>query len=369
MLHLSLARLFASLAALSAAVVLLAACATEPEPTGPDRSVADSGDDARVFRDASSGETGSDVSNDATALPDAGADTEAEAGSEGGSDADIDDAGGGGGADVVVDVVADVPPIDDECDLDGDGYAATSCGGDDCNDDDPRINPGAIERCNFDDDNCNGTLNDGVECLIYAHSSSQLYAIDPFRFESRALGSVPGLFDFDTSSDGTLWGISSSQLYRYNGSSWNGVGSLDVGLTANGFAIDSRDNAWATGGNTLYSVDLTTGRATEVGDMGGGFISSGDCVVNKSDSIYMSSSPNGGSGDGLILIDGRTGVGTEIGRTGFSNIYGLTAAWGYMFGFTSLGQVVSIDVATGRGTLLHTFRDIVFYGAASGTDR
>ncbi len=54
---------------------------------------------------------------------------------------------------------------DDKCirlngccaDGDGDGYAASSCGGSDCNDDDPNIHPGAIEVCGGGDRNCNGT--------------------------------------------------------------------------------------------------------------------------------------------------------------------------------------------------------------------
>jgi len=53
-------------------------------------------------------------------------------------------------------------------DLDGDGYIAESCGGNDCNDDNGSINPGADEICgDLIDNNCDGTIDEGCggSCL------------------------------------------------------------------------------------------------------------------------------------------------------------------------------------------------------------
>ena len=65
--------------------------------------------------------------------------------------------------------------IDNDCDnetdeglssdWDGDGYTSIgSCSGsaDDCNDWNPNINPGAHEVCNWQDDNCNGNIDEGI---------------------------------------------------------------------------------------------------------------------------------------------------------------------------------------------------------------
>ena len=48
-------------------------------------------------------------------------------------------------------------------DLDGDGYAGGACGGDDCDDDDPAVYPGAEEECNGEDDDCDGEVDEGLD--------------------------------------------------------------------------------------------------------------------------------------------------------------------------------------------------------------
>ena len=63
------------------------------------------------------------------------------------------------------DVPTAPPPTDPGCpDFDGDGHAADSCGGDDCDDTDPTVSPGADEICGDGiDQDCDG-VDQGCDC-------------------------------------------------------------------------------------------------------------------------------------------------------------------------------------------------------------
>jgi len=76
--------------------------------------------------------------------------------------------GGGGGGD-------DDDPICTDADNDG-YYAESGCGTDvDCDDGDADINPGATEICNGFDDDCDGTLNEGVTNTYYVDADGDTF--------------------------------------------------------------------------------------------------------------------------------------------------------------------------------------------------
>ena len=58
-------------------------------------------------------------------------------------------------------------PICSQCDLDSDGYDSLACGGTDCNDANAFINPGATESCDGFDNDCDGTVDNGVTNTYY----------------------------------------------------------------------------------------------------------------------------------------------------------------------------------------------------------
>ena len=259
----------------------------------------------------------------------------------------------------------------DGIDADGDGVASIESGGTDCDDSRIDVSPDIQEVCDSIDNNCDGLINNERQCTVYAHSEDTLYEVDPFALTLTAVTTVPLLYDFDTDMDGTLYGISPPySIYMFDEitASWTSVATLNVNYgVLNGFCIDSANKMYATVGNSIYRIDATNGSASLIGYLGGGFFSSGDCVVDKTNGIYMTSTGSGG--DSLVRINPLTGEGTLVGNTGVSGIYGLTSAWGKMFGFTGSGQLVEIDKDTGQAITLHSFSNISFLGAASSANR
>ena len=286
----------------------------------------------------------------------------------------------------VEDTSDDTDPIEDTdlpdglfCldDDDGDGHYAEACGGDDCNDNEPREFGGASEICDLLDNDCNGEVNDGLSCVFYAHTGDALYTINPIASPPVAtrIASTPdpALWDIDTHPDGTLYGVSSEALFRFNTSTnhFDQVAPL-TGYEgdANGMAIDNNGMAFITSGDALYTIDLETGVMSLVGH--GEYESAGDCVVDKGGVLYLSSrhGEDGYSNNSLVFLNGQTGEGSVIGSIGIGSVYALTSAWSTLYGLTSDGELIRIDTNTGHGELLHTFgEDFRWYGAASSPER
>lgn len=94
-------------------------------------------------------------------------------------------------------------------DLDGDGDVDSRCvnvapdgttlGGDDCNDYDPLVSPDSAERCNGEDDDCDGTVDEDVEAVyLYADTDGDGFGDAAMEFACRyELGYVDNKLDCD----------------------------------------------------------------------------------------------------------------------------------------------------------------------------
>ncbi len=98
----------------------------------------------------------------------------------------------------------DPTETDDPLDLDGDGWSAEE----DCDDNDEDLNPGAVELCNGVDDDCDGSVDEGIESTWYADADADGYgdAATTALACERPAGHVPTANDCDDTNDAVFPG-------------------------------------------------------------------------------------------------------------------------------------------------------------------
>lgn len=170
----------------------------------------------------------------------------------------------------------------DPCDCDGDGYQKISCGGDDCNDFNDQVHPGAVEICdNRRDDDCDGDTDMQAqqdECANLGMSwfapTCTCYPYSPIIIDLLGNGyrltDAQGGVNFDLNNDG--------QAERL---SWTAVGADDAFL-----ALDRNGNGSIDSGAELFGNFTAQPPSADPN----GFIALAE--FDKSD--------NGGNGDGVI---------------------------------------------------------------------
>jgi hypothetical protein len=193
--------------------------------------------------------------------------------------------------------------------------------------------------------------------LINSFSSGEIGQINTSTGVFTPIGTNSTIFaDIALSGNSELFGVGSdSKLYRINltSNTSTSIGSLGVDINALDFAGDG--NLYGTDSNGFYRIDTSNGQATLVKTIPD-FVSSGDIVFNSANNQFLATSKVD-SNDNLFSI-ALDGTATKIGNIGFSNVFGLFGENGTLFGYTSNGEQITINPATGAGTLSKTVTGI-----------
>ncbi|HEY1547529.1 MAG TPA: hypothetical protein VGG28_06910 [Kofleriaceae bacterium] len=217
---------------------------------------------------------------------------------------------------------------------------------------------------------------------VYAHTESTLYRVDPDSLAISEIGdfkwpnnSTDTMTDIAIDKDGNMVGVSFDKVYKvdtgtaqttllsgslqgmFNGLSY--VPATYVNQTGDDVLVGTRNTDGA-----VFEIDPMTGSATQIGDMGNGFSSSGDLVAV--DGFGIVQTVPGDGGDTLATLATGTFAATAIGNTGYGSIWGLAFWKNKVFGFTDDGAFITIDPTTGAATLVsENFEG--WYGAAVTT--
>jgi hypothetical protein len=239
-----------------------------------------------------------------------------------------------------------------------------------------------------------GGFPDGLEApaaalgiTVFAHSSDRLFKVDPDslnvievgRFYLRGVNPptpVIGMTDIAVDRDGRIIGLTAGQLLQIDAFDAGCVviATLPEGRMFNGMSWVRTDSASpstserlvATGyDGSVFRIDPKTGASTLLGTLGGGLRSSGDLV---SVALHGTLATLTGAGsDVLARLDPESGSAQPIGPVGFVGVWGLGFWQNRVFGFTEQGQFISVDPATGKGTLVRSLPNLHFWGAGVTT--
>ena len=230
------------------------------------------------------------------------------------------------------------------------------------------------------DNGCGGASN----CYsVYAHSDTVLYVVDvqaktlntvgPFNAPPAGTGTSPDtMTDLAVAPDNTIYVTSETALYTASPTDGHvtKVGSLSAcGSKAVALTTTPDGKLW-TGDymGTVCQIDTTMSPPAVLApiSMNNNMALSGDFVAVADGTVFGTAYKKGdASGMGtqannlLVKLDITTGTVTQIGPTGYPNLFGVAFADGKVFGFThdGTGRVVTIDPNTGAGAPFGTFTD------------
>jgi hypothetical protein len=205
--------------------------------------------------------------------------------------------------------------------------------------------------------------------LVYAHTATTLYSVDPVSLAVQAIGAFVGtssdMYDIAVDKNGKMIGITSGTIYTIDPTNAHCTELAPfMGNTFNALSFISSDQlpgpdevlVGANENADMYRVDPATGAQTKIGNYGGRWYSSGD-LVSVEGATYATAYGLGDTADTLLKVDPTTAQGTPVGAiggTGFLGIYGLGYWRQQLFGFTTDNDFVLINVTTGAATKVKT---------------
>jgi hypothetical protein len=201
-----------------------------------------------------------------------------------------------------------------------------------------------------------GAVDGGSQGIFYAiDNNNQFGTLDPRTGVFAQTGILTGIIGGLSGSisrlpGGPLYGEQSNQdLVIIDPVS---VTSTIVGNTGNGiYGIRFRQDGvlFATSISDLYTINRTTAVATHIGSLGtpgGGFV---DLAFDASGNLFFQHSPD--APGTLYSVNTSSGFATAIGPIGFE-VAAMDFAQGTMYGFTTDSRIITINTATGAGTVL-----------------
>jgi hypothetical protein len=216
---------------------------------------------------------------------------------------------------------------------------------------------------------------------VYGHSEGTLYRVDTQTHAVAEVGVFSGctyVADIALDEDSNIYASTGTDLFLVetntarctriakgtfpNSLSFVPAGTIDFG----------KETLVGYQGGDYVKIDPQSGAVTKLGELGGGYQSSGDVVSAKGGKTFVSvKGPD--CADCLVEIDPKTGALTKNwGSLGHADVFGLAFWAGEVYAFTNAGEVLLVTftadaISTSPIPIANAPADLKFWGAGSTT--
>lgn len=216
--------------------------------------------------------------------------------------------------------------------------------------------------------------------IVYGHSSTTLYRIDT---ASHAVSEVGFFFgcghvaDIAVDETSTIYASNGAELFVVENNTARCT-KVATGAFPNSLSfvpsgtLDAKETLVGYEGGSYMKIDTASGKTEKVGELGGGFESSGDIVSVKDGKTFVTvKGPE--CADCLVEVDPTTGALTKNwGSLGMVDVFGLAFWGGEVFAFSDSGDVALVKLGadtltTEKLSVPNAPADLSFRGAGSTT--
>ena len=197
--------------------------------------------------------------------------------------------------------------------------------------------------------------------VVYAHSPSALYKLDPNTKAVSLIAAFTGctaqVIDLALDANSNAFVTTFDGVYSLNLKTaackliQNGSYPNSLSFVPKGTLDPTQEALVGYQGSTYVRIDTKTGNITTVGTLTGGYASSGDIVSVNGGGTFLTVNGNG-CGDCLLQVNPKTGdLLKNFGSVNHASVFGL-AYWGAtLYGFDDAGELFEIDA---KGTTIKT---------------
>jgi hypothetical protein len=224
-----------------------------------------------------------------------------------------------------------------------------------------------------------GGGNEDQIAEVFGQSASVLYRLDPETKMVTTVGPFSGcssVIDIALDKDSNLYATTSSGLFRVDKATavctlvQEGGYPNSVSFVPAGTVDPSAEALVGYSGSTYVRIDTVTGAVTTIGEISGGYFSSGDIVSVKDGGTYLTVNGPGCNTDCLLEVNPATGdLVKNWGPLGYSSVFGIAFWEGSVYGFTNAGELfeITFEQSSVMTSSISVPAGLSFWGAGSTT--